>query len=280
MKDQLELFAQPDAHEGDGRTTPMPKAAFEFFLGAHHADWLTRTNAPLFISRRTLEGRRSLPRALGRWALDSGGFTELSLHGRWLLAPRDYAKLVARLADDVGGLAWAAVQDWMCEELILKRTGLTVPDHQRLTTASFLELKSIAPHLPWTPVLQGWTRGDYLDHLEAYARVGIDLTKLPVVGVGSVCRRQHTLRAAILMNELAELGLRVHAFGFKTNGLKASFQSLTSSDSLAWSLHARKTAPHPDCDHKRCSNCLRFALAWRDDLLAKLCREQGTDVGF
>ncbi|MBI1948600.1 MAG: hypothetical protein HYS27_23130 [Deltaproteobacteria bacterium] len=253
----------------DGDERP-DASGFTFFLGTHHASWLTRTDVPLFISRRSLDGRTTLPRARGSWALDSGGFSELSLHGRWTVEPRRYAEFVARAADEIGGLAWAAIQDWMCEEAILQRTGRSVAQHQRATIDSWLELKSIAPELPWAPVLQGWTRGDYLDHLYAYARAGVDLTSAPVVGVGSVCRRQHTLRAAILMNELNDIGLNVHAFGFKTSGLTSAWQSLASSDSLAWSLNARKNPPHPDCDHARCANCLRYALAWRDDLLARL----------
>lgn len=244
--------------------------AFTFFLGTHHADWLEKTSAPLFLSRRILERRRTLPRAKGLWALDSGGFTELSMHGMWLLPPRSYARLVRRFRDDVGQLAFAAIQDWMCEETLLRRTGLDVAAHQERTIINWLELNAIAPELPWLPVLQGWTRGDYLDHIDAYARVGTDLTMLPLLGVGTMCRRQHTMRAALLRNELHELGLKIHAFGFKTSGLMSSWQSMTSSDSLAWSFHARKGAPHPDCAHSRCSNCLRFALAWRDDLLARL----------
>ena len=37
----------------------------------------------------------------------------------------------------------------MCEEQILKRTGLTVAEHQRRTIASYLDLKSAEPELPW-----------------------------------------------------------------------------------------------------------------------------------
>ena len=248
----------------------MKSDAFVFYLGAHHADWLEKSDVPLFLSRRVLDSRRTLPRAQAPWALDSGGFSELSLHGKWMIEPRSYARLVARAVDEIGRLEWAAVEDWMCEATILRRTGLDVEEHQHRTIVSWLELNAIAPELPWLPILQGWTRGQYLDHLEAYARAGVDLTRQPLVGIGTMCRRQHTIRAALLIDELHEIGLRLHAFGFKTTGLVSTWAKLSSSDSLAWSLHARKGAPHPDCDHPRCSNCLRFALSWRDDLLAKL----------
>jgi hypothetical protein len=43
-----------------------------FWLGTHKPGWLARTEVPLFVSHRTLGGRRELPRARGPWALDSG----------------------------------------------------------------------------------------------------------------------------------------------------------------------------------------------------------------
>ncbi len=61
-----------------------------FYLGTHHASWLGRTDVPLFVSRRRLAGIRRLPRALGPWALDSGGFTELSMFGRWRTTAAQY----------------------------------------------------------------------------------------------------------------------------------------------------------------------------------------------
>ncbi len=146
----------------------VPQDQFCFYLGTHHAHWLEQTDVPLFLSRRTLAGRKSLPRAMGPWALDSGGFTELSMHGRWTLSAKDYAKEVRRYADQIGGLQWAAIQDWMCEPAIRDKTGLSVDEHQRRTIQSFIELKSIAPELPWVPVLQGWTMGDYMDHIDRY----------------------------------------------------------------------------------------------------------------
>jgi hypothetical protein len=50
----------------------------------HQPAWLAADlGVPLLVSHRRLVGRRSLPRASGPWACDSGGFTELSMYGRW-----------------------------------------------------------------------------------------------------------------------------------------------------------------------------------------------------
>jgi len=61
--------------------------------------------------------------------------------------------------------------------------------------------------------------------------------------------------------------LPVHGFGVKTQGLAVYGAQLTSADSLAWSLDARRSDPLPGHAHKSCSNCLEYASQWRADLL-------------
>lgn len=234
-----------------------------FFLGTHMPAWLARTDVPLFISRRRLAGRKRMPRARGLWALDSGGFTELNATGRWETPPAQYVAEVRRFRDEIGGLQWAAVQDWMCEPFVLEKTRLTVEEHQRRTIASYLELRELGPDLPWCPVVQGWARGDYDRHLDDYARAGIDLQALPVVGVGSVCRRQNTTTGALIVRSVASRGIRVHGFGFKITGLLSCSDALASADSLAWSYHERR-------EKSGRGNSLEAALEWQSALLARL----------
>ena len=62
---------------------------------------------------------------------------------------RAYAEAVRRYRDEIGQLAFASQQDWMCEPFMLQKTGLTIEEHQRRTVNNFLELQSIAPDLPW-----------------------------------------------------------------------------------------------------------------------------------
>lgn len=90
------------------------------------------------------------------------------------------------------------------------------------------------------------------------------------MGLGSVCRRQGTNEAEGFIRELAGAGLRLHGFGFKMLGLLRVGDALASSDSLAWSFHARKRPPLPGCVHRSCANCRRYALRWRDDLQGRL----------
>ena len=47
------------------------------------------------------------------WALDSGGFTELTQAGRWTISAREYVAATARYDQEIGKLGRAACQDWM-----------------------------------------------------------------------------------------------------------------------------------------------------------------------
>lgn len=253
-----------------------------FYLGTHMTNWLALVDVPLFISDRRLAGRRDLPVARAPWALDSGGFTQLQLHGGW---PPDAAKLYAERVDryraEIGRLAWVSPQDWMCEPHMIERTGLSVRDHQEHTIANYLELRPLIPEV--VPVLQGWRLAEYLTCLDLYRSAGVDLTAQPVVGLGSVCRRQDTTEIETIVRELHRAGLALHGYGVKTNGLASYGRLLASADSMAWSFRARRTEPMPGRTHRSCANCLRYALRWRDNVLARQRWQQLTlddaDVG-
>lgn len=345
-----------------------------FYLGTHEPGWLKRPemvgqvlaegadgrpvethgDVPLFISRhrlaRILKKGHRLPKAVTRWALDSGGFTQLHPRfgkGSWSDIPESqYVDEVRQFSEEIGMMDWAAPQDWMCEPEVLARTAHDVPylraylppwdpkgakqwqrftmetpvmvldqmvrEHQLRTCENFARLIDAAPEIPWAPVLQGWTRRDYLRHVELYRGFGIDLTsdEWPVVGVGSVCRRAEEpgegevfLRLSMLFLELRQLGIEnLHAFGFKTTGLVLAGPLLASADSLAWSQSASYAAKdmrelmgggkqysgalpgHADPGfvdpatrrknrHKTCNNCIVYALLWRARLLWLLAHE-------
>lgn len=181
-----------------------------------------------------------MPRAVGKWALDSGGFTELNMFGEWRTTAAEYVAAVRRYVAEIGPLEFASQQDWMCEPSVIARTGLSVEEHQRRTIANYLELVALAPEIPWMPVIQGWTHGEYLDHVEAWYAAGVELHTLPRVGVGSICRRKNIIRPAFLCRELASMGIKIHAFGAKAALLESCGDCLASADSMAWSYHERR----------------------------------------
>ena len=242
------------------------------YLGTHLIRWLAESTVPLFLSYRRLGSYKKLPVALTSWALDSGGHTEIALFGKWETPAPAYAASVRRYATEIGNLQWAAIQDWNCRPALLQKSGLSVKRHQELTVDSYEELLALDPSLPWVPVLQGWEPSDYLRHLDLYQARGHDLTKLSTVGVGTIAGRQDTAVVSAILSGLHLRGVQIHAFGLKTKGLMRNQHFLVSSDSMAWSFHARMEAPWAACPvaHKSCSNCMPFAFHWYRGLLKRL----------
>jgi hypothetical protein len=268
-------------------TTTGTQASATFYLGTHEPGWLWSGKAPfpLFVAAPRLARYANLHPATTDWALDSGGFTALSKRGRWTVSALDYVRQVARYQREIGRMMWAAPQDWMCEPGVISGgmvgkvrcvgTGLTVKGHQWRTVANFRQLVRLWPSVsdapcPFIPVLQGWTLADYERCEAMYQAAGVDLTSYPVVGIGSVCRRQGTEEIGRLV---ATLGQRypLHGFGVKTLGLASYGEHLASADSLAWSYAARRSAPIAGHTHKSCSNCLPYATAWRARVLSVTC---------
>jgi hypothetical protein len=299
--DQLPAFLQGAAHQeflrlyhdaweivGQRLDAPAAKSKLRFYLGAPEPSWLRRVEVPLFVSVTRLRRLVKWPVAKVRWAMDSGGFTEIQRHGKWTIPPAQYIGEVRRARDEIGHLDWAPCQDWMVEPQMLSKTGLTIRQHQRRTVDSFLLLRRKAPDLPWMPVLQGWTMEDYERCAGLYAKSGVDLSAEPIVGLGSVCRRQGTRETEAIVRRLAGRGLRLHGFGVKVSGLVRYADVMSSADSMAWSFRARKMCQHRPkeafalqkklgCKHKPgsgCQNCLRFALWWREQLLVRLAAAQ------
>lgn len=202
--------------------------------------------------------------------LDSGGFTQLFLHGKWTITQAEYAELVNRIVPAIGKCVAVAVQDWMCEPYILQKTGLTVEEHQRRTVESYVALAHTHTQ-PWMPILQGWTEADYHKHIEMYDKAGVDLRAFDVVGIGTMCRRQGTKEATEIIKSVARCGIKLHGFGFKITGLGDVCNELVSADSMAWSLTARKGKPLEGCMHKHCGNCIKYATRWYERV-NNICR--------
>jgi hypothetical protein len=146
---------------------------------------------------------------------------------------------------------------------MVEKTGLTVREHQRLTVDNYLKLKEMAPELPFMPVLQGYSMEEYEECYQMYQDSGVNLIAEPLVGIGSVCRRESTKEIAEIIRRFSPLNL--HAFGVKKGGLINSGDYLTSADSMAWSVGARRSenfcANLSSCASS-CRNCLNYALGW------------------
>lgn len=177
-----------------------------------------------------------------KWIMDSGAFSTILLHGGYPDPVSEYAAEIRRWASN-GELLAAVAQDYMCEPMMLAKTGLTIADHQRLTIERYDQLRAEdVAGVYIMPVLQGYEPADYVSHLRAY---GDRLELGAWVGVGSVCKRNTDPRAveAVLVAIKRERpDLRLHGFGLKTTALADPVirALLYSADSMAWSFAARK----------------------------------------
>ena len=245
-----------------------------FYLGIHNAAWIGKTDVPLFISMSQLWRRKKRFPMNRNVAIDSGGFSELRLNGTWTKTASEYLRKLENLNELGLYYEWAAPQDWMVEPFMLERTGLTVEEHQKRTVDNYVELRAHNPRI--IPVLQGWTLDQYFDHFESYEAAGVCLRDEPLVGVGSVCRRQGTDEIERIMRSLHAKDLKLHGFGVKTRGLERYAECLESVDSLAWSLAARHSSKR--CEPckvrknppKNCANCLAWGIDWRASILRRI----------
>lgn len=249
----------------------MTAKSFTFYLGTHQPHWLSQARFPLFISHRRLREYKTLPIARAPWSLDSGGFSALDKNGEWDMTEKEYITAVRRYRDEIGMLQWAAPMDWMCEQKIREKTGKTVKEHIQLTVRNLISLQYKASDLRFIPVLQGFELDDYIYCADVYDQAGVYLDQEPVVGLGSVCRRQGTEEIGLIVKTFAAQGISLHGFGVKAAGLAKYGAHLTSSDSMAWSYAARRQPPMAGCrTHINCANCLPYARLWRARLLAQL----------
>ena len=125
---------------------------------------------------------------------------------------------------------------------MLKLTGKTITEHQRLTIERYDALLGCdTGGIYIMPVLQGYAPPDYVSHLRQY---GDRLAQGSWVGVGSVCKRNGSpaeIEAVLLAIKAERPDLRLHGFGLKTTALRSEIvqDSLYTAD-MAWSYAARK----------------------------------------
>ncbi len=211
-----------------------------FFVGLHQPSD-ARHFAASMISVNRLRTRKG-PFRIRRWMMDSGAFSTIATHGGYPETVEVYAQQIRRWAN-CGTLLCAVAQDYMCEPVMLAKTGLTVEQHQVLTVLRYDALLACdVSGVYILPVLQGYTPADYVRHLEMYAD---RLKPRAWVGVGSVCKRNgdpRAIEAVLLAIKRVRPDLRLHGFGLKTTALASGLvrKLLWSADSMAWSFSARK----------------------------------------
>lgn len=210
-----------------------------FFTGLHQPSDAKHFDAA-FVSVVRLRNRKG-PFQVGDWIMDSGAFSEISIHGHYRHSVAEYAEQIKRWNGN-GNLLAAVSQDWMCEPWIVAKTGLSIAEHQRLSIERYDDLLACDTGVYILPVLQGYAAADYVSHVRQY---GARLAPGAWVGVGSICKRNgdpDAIASVLLAIRRERPDLRLHGFGLKTTALGSGLirEMLYSADSMAWSFAARR----------------------------------------
>lgn len=211
-----------------------------FFIGLHQPSDAQHFDA-VFVSVNRLRNRKGAF-AVHDWIMDSGAFSTITMHGGYPHPVEEYAAHIRRWKSN-GNLLAAVSQDYMCEPAMLKRTGLIIPEHQRLTIERYDALLRCDTGVYIMPVLQGYAPDDYVSHIRQYgSRLGAGAW----VGVGSICKRNAS--PSLVLDVLIAIkterpDLKLHGFGLKTTALaNGTIRALLdTADSMAWSFAARRT---------------------------------------
>lgn len=219
------------------------------------------------LSTNRIKSRKKEIRNKGKWMLDSGAFTQILQHGKFVISEDKYVEIIKRHEDK--NLVCAVTQDYMCEPFILEKTGKTVREHIRMTVQRYFnilkKMRKAGCKTMLLPVLQGIEAQDYIECLDLYEdgwrklqnlygmlyRFGGDAFTLPNrIGFGSMCKRNGNpgeVEAIIDQMHHRLTKFHIHLFGFKTTGLNFKWDiasRIHSADSFAYSMRDRKYYAH------------------------------------
>lgn len=173
-----------------------------------------------------------------------------------------------------------ALRDYPCEPDLLKSLGRSVREQQKRTTDHHRQLldkvegHNLADNA--VSVVQGWTRNQYLDHLDELRDHGL-LTE--TMAIGTVCRRGYDSEIAEIVMAVRDAlpsWVNLHAFGVKSSVLRFEevVNALDSVDSAAYDYsESRVPSARSDGESFTWRDCARAYLNWRHDLLQTMGSE-------
>lgn len=205
-----------------------------------------------------------------RLAIDSAGFVAMNEWGEFPWSPSQYADFAAGMyacaERDGGSIAFVSSLDLCVEAEIAHDRAEVIARSMRTAALYDQTVEEFALRgLPGPmPILQGRDPVDYAISAEALG-ASLDWSNVPLVGLGSVCRRPLTGRDGLIaiIDELDRFlppGPKVHLFGVKSGAATAlaGHPRIASIDSQAWAMRARREMPTGRTN----ANTIAFAEAW------------------
>jgi hypothetical protein len=208
--------------------------------------------------------------------IDSGGYHHMMTGGgEYESSNQEYLAYLLEHRPD-----WFALRDYPCEPDLLDELGRTVRTQQEKTTAHHRELlDELGCHglaNSAVSVVQGWTTGQYLEHLDELRDAGC-LTDY--VAIGSVCRRNQDTEIAnaiLSVRDALPTRCKLHAFGVKGSVLRFRevVDALDSVDSAAYDWQeSRQPSKRSSGQSFTWRDSARAYLNWRHELLTTLGTE-------
>lgn len=212
--------------------------------------------------------------------VDCGGYHHMMTgDGTYATSDEDYLEYILKHRPHL-----YALRDYPCEPDLLEDLGRTVEDQQSRTLEHHASLyddvrgHSLADSA--VSVIQGWTKDQYLWHLDQLRDRGL-LTN--TVAIGSVCRRGYDEEIAEVIFSIREAlpsKHNLHAFGVKGSVLRFRevVDALDSVDSAAydWS-ESRVPAQRSDGESFTWRDSARAYLNWRHQLTQTMATESIQD---
>lgn len=178
-----------------------------------------------------------------------------------------------------------ALRDYPCEPDLLRDLGRTVADQQQRSLDHHIDLwNEVSGHKlseRAVSVVQGWTKEQYLAHLDDLRDHGV-LTDY--VAIGSVCRRGYDADIGEIVLEVRDAlpsSCKLHAFGVKGSVLRFRevCEALDSVDSAAYDYsESRVPSERSDGETFTWRDSARAYLNWRHNLRQKVGTESIHDA--
>lgn len=224
--------------------------------------------APQFMfSFNRLKNRKlSVPFNNYDWIMDSGAFSEINLNGKYTYTAQEYLHCV-----ELHQPKMFFNMDYMCEPFVLKKTNLTIKEHQEKTIDNQIKITDLLKLFnikgEFAGCIQGWNINDYINHIDMLKSQRLITDNM---GVGSICRRHSEIEILNILQAIKKEipNIKLHGFGIKTNALKNPIihKCLNSCDSMAWSFAGRYDKKLCiNCEYPKvinCANCYQYMLKW------------------
>lgn len=201
-----------------------------------------------------------------RLFIDSGGYHHMAAGtGEYKDFTKDYVEFLKKHSPDL-----YALRDYPCEPDLLEQHGRTVAEHQQKTTANHIAMFNYGlPPGQEVSVVQGWTKEQYLTHLDALRNQGC---LSDYAAIGSVCRRGFDEEIAgiiLAVRDALPSSKKLHAFGVKGSVLRFRevVEALDSVDSAAYDFsQSRVPSTREDGESFTWRDSARAYLNWRNRL--------------